>query len=157
MVSGLATESVLPFTLHEGLDQDVAWIPGDAHRHSTFSDGTATVQEVLARGKEVGLGWVIFVEHTQAMDESKFQAEQSELRAASLQTGVLGLLGEEVSSRNVEGANAHLLVYNLKTHSLKDNDLSELDLSGPEWFSTVHRWSRQVSGWCCTARMARKP
>ena len=42
-------------------------IVGDGHVHSKYSDGTASLEEILAKAKSLGLSWVIVCDHSQSL------------------------------------------------------------------------------------------
>ena len=124
---GAALPTQLAFTLEE-TRQELFWIPGDPHHHSNFSDGRATVAQIFANAKEAGLGWVCIVDHRSALKGNAFQEQLDQINAAAKDTGLIGLQGEEIGSRNIEGTNGHLLIYNFPTHDIVDSDRTETEL-----------------------------
>lgn len=118
----------LPGFTIQASGQELFWIPGDPHHHTEYSDGRATVAQVFAKAKEEGLGWVGIVDHRSVIKGQAFQEQLAEIDAATKETGVIGLQGEEIGSRNVEGTNGHLLVYNFPAHDILDNDRNETEL-----------------------------
>ncbi len=117
-----------PYQTNEAV-RDLAWIPGDGQHHSTYSDGLAKVSEVMARAKANGLGWLIFTDHTQNVTDESFLRQVAEVGALSNETGVIGIVGEEIGSINISGTNAHFLMLNINKHpGIGDNSLLMLDL-----------------------------
>ena len=55
--------------LHGNLPKLVSYdeIQGDAHVHSKYSDGTASLEEIIAKAEKLGLSWVAICDHSQGL------------------------------------------------------------------------------------------
>jgi len=55
--------------LHGNLPKLVNYdeIQGDAHVHSKYSDGTASLEEIIAKAEKLGLSWVAICDHSQGL------------------------------------------------------------------------------------------
>lgn len=55
--------------LHNNLPKLVNYdeIKGDAHVHSKYSDGTASLEEIIAKAEKLGLSWVAVCDHSQSL------------------------------------------------------------------------------------------
>ncbi|MDF2954322.1 MAG: Histidinol phosphatase [Thermodesulfobacterium sp.] len=55
--------------LHGNLPKLVSYdeIQGDAHVHSKYSDGTASLEEIIAKAEKLGLSWVAVCDHSQGL------------------------------------------------------------------------------------------
>ena len=84
----------------------------DLHIHTTFSDGTMTVEDVLKKAKHIGLSGISITDH---------DTLSGSLKALSMQKdyGILVVPGIEVSTRY-----GHILVYGLT--ELKYSSINEL-------------------------------
>ena len=87
----------------------VTLAPGrlDLHTHSTFSDGTCSVPQLIDEAREQGLSGLAVTDHDTL-------AHLQEIRALSREVGFPVLAGLEVSTKNpVTGRKVHVLAYNL--------------------------------------------
>lgn len=79
----------------------------DLHTHSTYSDGTCSVAQLVDEAKEQGLSGIAVTDHDTL-------AHLQEIRALSRETGFPVLAGVEVSTLNrATGRKVHVLAYGL--------------------------------------------
>ena len=79
----------------------------DLHTHTTYSDGSLSVEQLVEEARAQGLSGIAVTDHDTL-------AHLQEIRALSRQTGFPILAGLEVSTRNpATGRNVHVLGYNL--------------------------------------------
>ena len=83
----------------------------DLHTHSTFSDGTCTVRELVAQARQEGLAGIAVTDHD-------CLAQLSRVRAAARAEGFPVLAGVEVSAFDPStGRKAHILAFGLEATS----------------------------------------
>ena len=90
-------------------ENSVTLEPGrlDLHTHSTFSDGSCSVAELVDEAREQGLSGIAVTDHDTL-------AHLQEIRALSRQSGFPVLAGVEVSTLNrAAGRKVHVLAYGL--------------------------------------------
>lgn len=73
--------------------------PGAIHVHSTYSDGTGTIEEIAKAAKKAGLSWVVVTDHNNMKGKE------------GIYDGVCVIIGEEISP---DGEN-HYLALGIKT------------------------------------------
>ena len=84
-------------------EMDAAWINREMHLHTSWTDGTPTIAEVIDRAEALGLEEIAFTEHVRA-DSAWFPAFAAEVRAAAAGRAVRVLVGAEVRITDFEGS-----------------------------------------------------
>ena len=79
-----------------------SWVNREMHLHTSYTDGRATVAEVVRRAEELGLAEIAFTEHVRR-DSDWFPAFAREVRAAAVGRTVRVLVGAEVRITDFEG------------------------------------------------------
>lgn len=88
-----------------GRTQAGSW---DLHMHSTYSDGSCTVDELIAHARAAGLARIAITDHDAL-------TQLSSIRARSRELGFPVLAGTEVSTRDPRtGRKVHMLAYGLE-------------------------------------------
>jgi putative hydrolase len=80
-----------------------AWLNRDMHLHTSYTDGRATIAEVIRRAEEIGLEEIAFTEHVRS-DTEWFHAFADGVRAAAAGTAVRVLVGAEVRITDFDGS-----------------------------------------------------
>ncbi|MGB4581495.1 MAG: CehA/McbA family metallohydrolase [Coriobacteriia bacterium] len=93
-------------------DAPVGWLAGDGHVHSEYSDGSGTVAEDAAAAAATGLDFMVITDHADKMTARDFGTELSECDAATYETGVRTIMGQEYPINHVFlSADGHYLGY----------------------------------------------
>lgn len=92
----------------------------DLHMHSTFSDGSCTVDDLIGQAREAGLTRIAITDH-----DAVSQLSFIRTRARELSFPVLA--GTEVSARDpATGRKAHILAFGLEATSAGDGPLEQI-------------------------------
>lgn len=78
------------------------WYSGDNHMHSTWSDGSGTVEQNVASARSKGLDWITGTDHNTIRQADDLTAQSS--------ADLVAIVGEEVTSRY-----GHSLAYGIDT------------------------------------------
>ena len=76
---------------------------GSIHIHSTYSDGTGSIEEIIAAASRTGLDYIILTDHNQLVDQS----------LQGWRSGVLTLIDIEVNDMALIPERNHLLTLNV--------------------------------------------
>ena len=101
----------------------------DLHIHSTFSDGTATPEEIVVEAKRLGLTTIALTDHDNMGGIPDFMD-------ACRKEGVIGISGIEVSAALPEkfaDSTLHILGYGLDPQNLQVKELLGRVLDGRAW------------------------
>ena len=77
---------------------------GSIHIHSTYSDGTGSVEEIIAAAARAGLDYIILTDHNQLVEQS----------LQGWHDGVLTLIDAEINDMALEPERNHLLALNIR-------------------------------------------
>ena len=92
----------------------------DLHMHSTFSDGSKTVESLIRRGREQGLAGIAITDHDSL-------TQLASVRSTARELGFPVLAGVEVSTFDAEsGHKAHILAYGLSATESGDSKLERI-------------------------------
>ncbi|MGD8700510.1 MAG: PHP domain-containing protein [Gemmatimonadales bacterium] len=79
------------------------WVNREMHLHTEYTDGEASIAEVIQRAESLGLAEIAFTEHVRA-DSAWFPEFADEVRRRAAGCGVRVLVGAEVRIKDFEGS-----------------------------------------------------
>ena len=97
----------------------------DGHMHTTYSDGTGSVQDIKATALRRGLSLVIVTDHCTELTRAKWEALVAETAAASDPGTFLALPGFEITGSEGIFNRSHMLAFNVADPFVGD-DVNEL-------------------------------
>ena len=97
----------------------------DGHMHTTYSDGTGSVQDIKATALRRGLSLVIVTDHCTELTRAKWEALVAETAAASDPGTFLALPGFEITGSEGIFNRSHMLAFNVADPFVGD-DANEL-------------------------------
>jgi len=97
----------------------------DGHMHTTYSDGTGSVQDIKATALRRGLSVVIVTDHCTELTRAKWEALVAETAAASDPGTFLALPGFEITGSEGIFNRSHMLAFNVADPFVGD-DVNEL-------------------------------
>jgi hypothetical protein len=97
----------------------------DGHMHTTYSDGSGSVEDIKATALRRGLGVVIVTDHCQNLTRAKWEALVAETAAASDPGTFLALPGFEITGNEGIFNRSHMLAFNVSDPFVGD-DVNEL-------------------------------
>src|SRR5688572_6094831 len=78
------------------------WVNREMHLHTNQTDGIPTIEQVIARAEEIGLGAIAFTEHVRS-DSTWFPDFAARVRRAGENSNVRVLVGAEAAIVTYEG------------------------------------------------------
>jgi len=97
----------------------------DGHMHTTYSDGSGSVEDMKATALRRGLSVVIVTDHCENLTRAKWEALVAETAAASDPGTFLVLLGFEITGNEGIFNRSHMLAFNVSDPFVGD-DANEL-------------------------------
>ena len=145
-----ASETIIPY----------GWYPGDVHCHSYYTSDQvefgAPLEMLALAAKRMGLSWLAVTDHSYDLDdcEDDFLSEDPELpkwnalrRDSSDPAYEITIIpGEEVTCRNAEGRNCHLLSLNSRRFLRGSGDSGEHGLKNTSELSIGEAAAACVEG-----------
>ena len=101
-------------------EKDMSDLMFDLHMHSTFSDGSKSVESLIRRAREKGLAGIAITDHDSL-------TQLASVRSTARELGFPVLAGVEVSTFDAEsGHKAHILAYGLSATASGDSRLERI-------------------------------
>ncbi|MGB4592172.1 MAG: CehA/McbA family metallohydrolase [Coriobacteriia bacterium] len=107
VLTSSATVAVADWT-----EAPVGWLAGDAHVHSTYSDGSGTVSEDAAAAVDTELDFLVMTDHSDKMTSPDFGDELRKCASVTCASGVRLIMGQEYAvNPGFLSADGHYLAY----------------------------------------------
>ena len=127
----------------------------DGHMHTTYSDGSGSVEDMKATALRRGLSVVIVTDHCQNLTRPKWEALVAETAAASDPGTFLALPGFEITGNEGIFNRSHMLAFNVSDPFVGDdvNELCPEEVwpdppnpagTGPTYPENLAKWAEYV-------------
>jgi hypothetical protein len=127
----------------------------DGHMHTTYSDGSGSVEDIKAAALRRGLSVVIITDHCAELTQAKWEALVAETAAASEAGTFLALPGFEITGNEGIFNRSHMLAFNVSDPFVGDdaNELCPEEMwpdppnpagTGPMYPENLAKWADYV-------------